>query len=210
MSGPTINNRQAIQRTLRKLLIVAVAMFGFGYALVPLYNVFCEITGIRFDSKASQVNIAQAQAMAVDKTRWITVEFTGNAMKGLPWEFHAVKNKVRIHPGQSLVVKYFARNRADEAIVGQAVPSVSPSRVSRYFKKTECFCFTQQKLAAGETKEMAVHFVIDPALPKEVDTITLSYAFFNADRVSASKYGGTAAPESHGHHGSHTNVATNY
>ncbi|HEC12863.1 MAG TPA: cytochrome c oxidase assembly protein [Acidiferrobacteraceae bacterium] len=199
----------ANQRTLRKLLLVAVAMFGFGYVLVPLYDVFCDVTGIRFNTQAKQENTAAAQGLVVDKTRWVTVEFTGNAMQGLPWEFYALKKKVRLHPGQTTVVKYFARNRADEAIVGQAVPSVAPPRATKHLKKAECFCFTQQRLAAGESKEMVVQFVIDPALPKEVDIITLSYAFFNADRVSANKYGGSAAPESHEHHGSHKKVTTN-
>ncbi|NOZ11678.1 MAG: cytochrome c oxidase assembly protein [Gammaproteobacteria bacterium] len=199
----------ANQRTLRKLLFVAVLMFGFGYALVPLYDVFCQITGIRFDTQANQVNSTGTQSITVDKTRWITVEFTGNTMSGLPWEFYALKKKLRLHPGQTMVVNYFARNRAAEAITGQAVPSVTPPRASKYLKKAECFCFTKQVLAAGEGKEMAVQFMVDPALPKGIDTITLSYAFFNTDRVSANKYGGSAVSEPPKQHGSHRQVTEN-
>ena len=198
------DHASANRRTLLKLGGVALAMFGFGYALVPLYNVFCDITGIRLNDNG-RVSAAQAAA-PVDTQRWITVEFTGNAMAGLPWGFRAVTHKLRLHPGQTAVATYYAANRSAETIVGQAVPSISPPRASRYFKKTECFCFSQQKLAAGQAREMVVRFSVDPKLPKEVKTITLSYAFFNTDKLSASRYGGVAAPMDaepgpHGHHG---------
>jgi len=193
----------ANRRTLLKLAGVALGMFGFGYALVPLYDVFCDITGIRLTDQGRAAAPAHA---AVDTSRWITVEFTGNAMAGLPWEFRAVTRKLRLHPGETAVATFYAVNRSPETIVGQAVPSVSPPRASRYFKKNECFCFTQQKLDAGERREMAVRFRVDPRLPKEVKTITLSYAFFNTDKLSASRYGGAAAPAGakhgpQGHHG---------
>lgn len=197
------DTQAANRRTLLKLAGVAAAMFGFGYALVPLYNVFCDITGIRL---TDQGRAAPAQAKApVDTRRWVSVEFTGNAMAGLPWEFRPVTRKLRVHPGQTAVAVYYAANRADEAVVGQAVPSISPPRASRYFKKTECFCFTRQRLAPHEGREMTVRFTVDAGLPKDVHTLTLSYAFFNTDKVSATRYGGRAAPggdhSRHAHNG---------
>ena len=177
------NNRRLVQ----KLAVVALAMFGFGFAMVPLYDIFCDITGI--NGKTGQVDAQTAAAGKVDKSRTVTVEFTGHASSGLPWEFRSLQKKIDVHPGQVVVVKYYARNVSDEAVIGQAIPSVTPGQAAEHFKKIECFCFTQQKLAPGEVKEMPVQFVINPELPREVRTITLSYAFFNADKASAKKYG---------------------
>jgi cytochrome c oxidase assembly protein subunit 11 len=184
---------RANRRTLGKLGVVAVAMFGFGYALVPLYNVFCDLTGIRFGEDAGRANQAQISG-EVDTSRVITVVFTGSVMKGLPWRFDSVQKKLQVHPGEVAEVKFLARNVASETIIGQAIPSVSPPRATAYFKKTECFCFSQQELKAGETKEMPVRFIVDTRLPREVETLTLSYAFFNTNKVSTNKYA-----ESRGH-----------
>ncbi len=177
---------RANRRLLIKLLLVAVGMFGFGYALVPLYTVFCEVTGL--NGKTGQRDAKAAQAAEVDTSRWVTVEFTGTVMGGLPWEFKPMKRKLRVHPGEPATVTYVARNTATEAIVGQAVPSVSPFRAASHFRKMECFCFSRQELKSGEVKEMSVRFIVDAELPREVKTVTLSYAFFNADRESAKKY----------------------
>ena len=164
---------------------VVVAMFGFGYALVPLYDLFCEITGIGGKTGVT----TEAQAGAVVEDRWVTVEFTGNAANGLAWEFRPMVPKVRVHPGAVNEVAYFARNLRDDTIVGQAIPSVTPSAAARYFKKTECFCFSNQTLVGGESKQMVLRFVVDTKLPQRINTITLSYAFFDtgqyADRSSA-------------------------
>ncbi len=183
------------RRTSWRLAAVAAGMFAFGYALVPLYDVICEVTGL--NGKTGRVE-ATARAV-VDESRWVTVEFTGQSMSGLPWDFQPLQKTMRVHPGQLSVAHYLARNTADEAITGQAVPSVAPSKAAANFRKVECFCFTQQTLKAGESKRMPVQFVVSPALPKEVTTVTLSYAFFNVDRVSALKFGGTPA----GSDGSH-------
>jgi len=194
------NDQRANRRVGLKLAGVAVGMFVFGYALVPLYDVICEVTGL--NGKTGRVEAMVSGT--VDESRWVTVEFTGNSMSGLPWEFRSLQKTLRVHPGEVAVAYYEARNMATEAITGQAVPSVAPNKAAAYFKKIECFCFSQQQLEAGEHKKMPVRFVVSTDLPKEVGTVTLSYAFFNADQLSAKKYGGSA-PEvaSHEHHTDH-------
>lgn len=184
MSARTASER-ANRRTAIKLGAVAVAMFLFGYALVPLYDVICQVTGLN-----GKTGRAQTASAGVDRSRTVTVEFVGQAQAGLPWEFRPMVRSVDVHPGEITTAKYYARNRADEAITGQAVPSVAPGRAAAQFKKIECFCFTQQTLKAGEAREMAVQFTVDPQLAPEVQTVTLSYTFFNTDRLSALKYGG--------------------
>ena len=184
-----------------KLFVVVILMFGFGYVLVPLYDVICDITGL--NGKTGRIEAGAARRENVDVNRWVTVEFTGSAMAGLPWEFRPIQNKLRVHPGETAVVKYYARNNSDETIVGQAVPSVTPSRAAARFNKIECFCFTKQELKGGEAREMPVRFVVDAGLPAEVTTITLSYAFFNIDKISAKKYSGNV--QSVVHDASHAN-----
>ncbi len=172
---------------MRKLFFVAVAMFGFGYALVPLYDVFCELTGINGKTKRGTIE----QAAKVDTSRWITVQFTGHTNSSLAWEFRPLQSKMRVHPGQVVVAKYIARNISGVLMTGQAIPSVSPSRAAKHFKKIECFCFTEQTLKVGEEKEMPVQFYVDTDVPEEVDTITLSYTFSKVNKApSTVKYGG--------------------
>lgn len=183
------------RRLATRLALVAVAMFGFGYLLVPLYDVMCDVLGL--NGKTS--GVASSAAHAVDLNREVTVEFTGNVAAGLPWQFEPLDRKLVVHPGEEHVARFRARNVADEQIVGQAVPSVTPGLAAKHMKKIECFCFTQQALAARDAHEMAVRFWIDPALPPDVHTLTLSYTFFNADAVSAKKYGGVAPVATHDH-----------
>lgn len=198
------NAQRANRRIGLKLAGVAVGMFVFGYALVPLYDVLCEVTGLNGKTGRAEATVSDR----IDRDRWVTVEFTGNSMSGLPWEFQPLQKSVRVHPGEVAVAYYEARNTVSEAITGQAVPSVAPSNAATHFKKIECFCFSQQQLKAGEHRKMPVRFVVSPDLPKEVGTVTLSYAFFNADQVSAKKYGGRA-PEAggHEHHSVHGHAA---
>lgn len=170
---------------MRKLFLVAVVMFGFGYALVPLYNVFCDITGI--NGKTKRGTLAEAK---VDKSRWVTVEFTGLAESKLPWEFRPLQYKVKVHPGQVALANYVAHNLSDKAITARAVPSVTPSRAAGHFRKIECFCFSEQVLKPGEQKNMPVRFYVDADVPEEVDTITLSYTFFNLNKKTKSEDGG--------------------
>lgn len=179
-------SRQA-RGTLKKLALLTVAMFGFGFALVPLYNVFCQITGL--NGKTGRIDAGAAESVQVDRSRVVTIEFTSQVNSGLPWEFRPVIKKMQVHPGEVVTTHYYARNLADEAVVGQAVPSVSPGLAAESFKKLECFCFTRQELKPREEKRMPVRYVVQPDLPKDIRTITLSYAFFNADRQSAKKYG---------------------
>jgi len=187
-----------------KLTGVAVGMFVFGYALVPLYDVICDVTGLNGKTGRAEAMVSNK----VDRDRWVTVVFTGNSMGGLPWQFQSLQKSMRVRPGEVAVAYYEARNTADETITGQAVPSVAPNKAAAHFKKIECFCFSQQQLKAGERKKMPVQFVVSTDLPKEVGTVTLSYAFFNADQVSARKYGGNASDVAgHEHHSAHGQAA---
>ncbi len=163
------------KKIIRNLLFVVVGMFGFGFALVPLYDVFCDITGLNGKTN----NEAYVSTTAhVDTSREIRVEFLANLNTDMPWEFEPVEKSVVVHPGVATKVTYIARNNTDKDIIGQAIPSVAPGLAAAYFKKTECFCFTEQVLKAGEVKEMPVVFIVDPAVDKDVNEITLSYTFF--------------------------------
>lgn len=194
---------KAHRRIVLKLTLLTLGMFGFGFALAPLYDLFCQVTGA--NGKTGRLEVAAVPA-TVDKNRMVTVEFTGHASTGLPWEFRPLQKKISVHPGETVVVRYYVRNNTDEEITGQAIPSVSPGRAAGQFKKIECFCFTKQKLLPREAREMPVQFVVMPNLPPEVQTITLSYSFFNTDRVSARKYGGDGESPAHDHHAHvHTN-----
>ncbi len=170
--------RKATRGLVARLTLVAVGMFGFGFALVPLYDVFCDLTGI--NGKTGRVDQASAEATQVDESRWVTVEFVANVSSGLPWTFRPEERRIRVHPGEVAETVFFARNATSVDGVGQAVPSVAPSLAAKYFSKTECFCFSQQPLNAGELKEMPVKFIVDPRLPKDITTITLAYTFFES------------------------------
>ncbi len=176
---------QANKRLAAKLFLLTVAMFGFGYALVPLYRVFCELTGL--NGVTGRADAQAVQASQIDTSRWVTVEFTGQAMGSLPWEFRPLQAKIRVHPGDTAMVKYYARNMSDRAIVGRAVPSVAPNKAAPHFKKVECFCFSEQELKAGESQEMPVTFLVERDLPKDVNTLTLSYAFYYLDKPKAAR-----------------------
>ncbi|MBI4206812.1 MAG: cytochrome c oxidase assembly protein [Betaproteobacteria bacterium] len=162
--------------TLRKLVIIACAMFGFGFALVPFYKKICEVTGINNVLKADAVTNTQ-----VDAARWLTVEFDANLRNDLPWTFAPLEKSVRFHPGELVRVTFEVRNNSNRAVTGQAIPSYGPQLAGRYFKKLDCFCFTQQTLAPGEVKRMPVVFVIEKDLPQDVNTVTLSYTFFEVE-----------------------------
>lgn len=159
---------------LRKLLIIALAMFGFGFALVPLYEKFCEVSGIRNILRPDHLPARNTQ---VDTSRTVTVELDSNTHK-LPWTFRAIEGYVDVNPGALQTVVYEVRNNLDRPVTGQAIPSYSPQLAATYFKKLQCFCFEQQTLAAGEVRQMPITFVVDPGLPKDVGTITLSFTFF--------------------------------
>jgi cytochrome c oxidase assembly protein subunit 11 len=171
------------RRMLGKLLVVAAAMFGFGYALVPLYRAICDALGINVLAVAEQriaggdwaVPKVQANSQ-IDTTRTITVEFDANA-RG-PWDFKPAQRSIQVHPGELATVMYEFRNIQNRTMVAQAIPSYAPSQASAHFKKLECFCFTEHTLAPGQAKRWPVAFVVDSRLPRDVTTITLSYTFF--------------------------------
>ncbi len=171
------------RRMLGKLLVVAVAMFGFGYALVPMYRSICEALGINVlslsDQRTASGSWTGRQAPAntqVDLSRTITVEFDANS-RG-PWDFKPAQRSLQVHPGEVTTVMYEFRNVQNRAMSAQAIPSYAPHQASPHFNKLECFCFSEYTLAPGESKRWPVVFVIDPKLPRDVTTITLSYTFF--------------------------------
>lgn len=172
------SRKGANRRLALKLLGITALMFGFGYALVPLYNVFCEVTGL--NGKTGELSAAEAAAMQPDLSREVTVEFVTSVSAGLPWQFSGPAKKVVVHPGVVTAVEFEILNAGGRDMVGQAIPSVAPSTAARYFSKTECFCFTNQALEAGIKKRMPVRFVVDPKLPADVQTVTLGYTFFEA------------------------------
>jgi cytochrome c oxidase assembly protein subunit 11 len=174
-----MKKERANRRMMVRLSIFAVAMFGFGFALVPFYEKICEVTGINNLIRPA----AAVENTQVDKSRWITLEFDSNS-HGLEWDFRPVQRSVRVHPGEMIQIEYEVKNNGDKAIVGQAIPSYGPKHAAPFVKKLECFCFRQQPLQAGEAKRMPVQFVIDSTVPADLSTITLSYTFFEVKGAS--------------------------
>jgi cytochrome c oxidase assembly protein subunit 11 len=166
------------RRMLGKLALIALLMFGFGYALVPMYRAICDALGINVLSVAEQRIAGRGvdTNTQVDTSRTITVEFDANA-RG-PWDFKPAQRSVQVHPGELTTVMYEFRNMQNRTMAAQAIPSYAPGQATPHFNKLECFCFNEYTLAPGESKQWPVVFVIDPRLPKDVTTITLSYTFF--------------------------------
>ncbi len=169
-------------------MLLVVGMFAFGFALVPLYDVICDITGL--NGKSSKLLEASTGGMGVvDEDREITVYFTGSVAAGLGWEFRPVVSKMVVNPGREYSTEFYAENELNADITGNAVPSVAPNQAAKYFLKTECFCFTEQTLLAGERRDMPVRFVVDPALPRDIDSVALAYTFYKtADGAVAASY----------------------
>jgi cytochrome c oxidase assembly protein subunit 11 len=189
MSTETVQRKT--RGALLKMVAVALGAFAFSFALVPLYRIACEkVFGIRLERGAAE-GVAQASSKAA---RMVTVQFDGGVNSKLPWDFQPGQLSMQVRVGEPAETMYFARNMSDRAVVGSAVPSVAPARASGYFNKTECFCFTAQTLQAGEAREMPVRFIVDPSLPDDVKTITLSYTFFRNDGLTAK----VAAAPAHG------------
>lgn len=165
------NNRVLVT----KLVVIVAAMFGFGYLLVPFYEKICQVTGLRDIDRADEVVNTQ-----VDGSRVVKIEFDTN-LRNLPWQFRALQLESDVHPGQVTQAMFEVVNMTDRPITGQAIPSYGPQQAALYFKKLDCFCFARQTLQPGEKRDMPVVFVVDPALPKDVNTITLSYTFFEVE-----------------------------
>jgi cytochrome c oxidase assembly protein subunit 11 len=179
---PAAADRSFNRSMLFKLVVVAFMMFGFGFALVPMYRAICQITGIN-NLVQRDTTAREAKNTQVDMSRTISIELDANA-RG-PLGFKPEQNSIDVHPGEVMTVMYQVSNRQGRMVEAQAIPSYAPKQATEYFKKIECFCFTQQKLAANETRLLPVVFVIDPKLPKDVKTITLSYTFFELNAPAA-------------------------
>ena len=174
----------ASKKTFRTIVLVSAGSFVFAFSMVPLYRIACEkVFGIKLEQGAA--GEARLAGIEEDATRTVTIEFDCTVNSKLPWAFAPQQLTMQVHPGRMYEASYIARNTSDHAIVGNAAPSVAPSVASTYFNKTECFCFTEQLLQAGEERAMPVRFVVDPALPDYVTTITLSYTFFGNDAATA-------------------------
>jgi cytochrome c oxidase assembly protein subunit 11 len=166
-----------------KLLGIAAGAFAFGFALVPLYSVMCEVTG--FGNQKRLLEVAKATE-APDLARTVTVDFVAELPSVGSWEFRPVVKTMRVHPGQLYETTFFAHNLTGKDTIAQAVPNIAPGTAAAYFRKTECFCFTPQKFARDEQRVMPVRFIVDPALPSYLDRVTLSYVFYdNSTRVGA-------------------------
>lgn len=170
-------NNTGTGKLVAKLAVTVVAMFGFGFAMVPLYDVFCEWTGL--NGKTGGRVAYEVATAEVDEQRTVVVQFAATNNSNMSWEFHPMQNSIEVHPGELNEVRFFARNPTDARVIGQAVPSVSPFEGADFLHKTECFCFTQQVLDAGQGIEMPVRFFVDKALPKDVHKLTLSYTLFD-------------------------------
>jgi cytochrome c oxidase assembly protein subunit 11 len=170
-----LENRKLNRTMLGKLLVIALIMFGFGYAMVPLYKQICELTGVNILTP-KDISITEISNSQIDRSREITVEFDANTQG--PWRFRPTVSSMKVHPGEMTQVVYEVVNKQSYKMEAQAIPSYAPQQASAYFKKMECFCFKQQTLEANEARQMPVVFYIDPSIPKDVKTITLSYTFF--------------------------------
>jgi len=159
-----------------KLGVVALGAFGFGFALVPLYNVLCAVTGY---GDRSELIRAAAAPTTVDAARLVTVEFIANLPSVGSWNFKPEVRTMQVHPGRLYEAKFLAGNLTGQPTWAQAVPDISPSKATAFFRKTDCFCFTPQHFEVNESRDMSVRFFVDPQLPRQVDHITLSYTFYD-------------------------------
>lgn len=183
MSGKGTSGEIGTRSLAVRLMLIAVCMFGFGYLLVPLYDVFCEITGLGGRTNELPATVAAAP----DESRSIDLEFVTTVNQSAPWSFRPSKDGMTVHPGGLYEATFIATNLVGRETVAQAVPSVVPSVAAEYFKKLDCFCFTTQAFEANETRELMVRFIVERELPDYVDTITLSYTLFDTGRGEAPK-----------------------
>ncbi len=186
--------QKKIYRTTLIFGVVVVGMFGFAFALVPLYNLICDVTGINsLFTQEKRVRI-DADDIQIDTSRLIKLEFDATINGNLDWEFKPSLRSASVHPGQKMKTTYLLKNNTDQVITTQSIPGVTPWQATEFIKKVECFCFTTQTLQPGEAKEMGLTYVIDPQLPEQYTTVTLSYTIMNLDRDSVIK-GGQQGPQ---------------
>ncbi len=176
-------------KTAKMLLLAVVGMFGFGFAMVPLYSLICDVTGINSagSSSSGRMTVEEAMFGGVDKSRMVTVEFDVTLNAGLPWKVSPAVKSMQVHPGKPYEVMFTAENLTDQELVTQAVPGITPWQATEHFNKVECFCFSQQTLKPNEIKQMPLRFVVDRRLPDKYNTVTLSYTFMDTDRSKAYK-----------------------
>lgn len=173
----TTKAKKSNARLVWTILLITVGMFGFGFAMVPLYNAFCELTGL--NGKVRTEAAAETAGYVPNESREVTLEFITSLNQNMPLAFRAEKTKIKVQPGRYYTVKFYAENLTDKKLVGQAIPSIAPGFATQYLKKTECFCFSEQEFEPHKAREMPVRFVVDPALPETVKDMTLSYTFFD-------------------------------
>ena len=171
--------QQRNRQFLKRALVVCGSMFLFGFACVPIYRIACDHGYLGGRLRNTPDSVAKVASYTADESRWVTVQFVANVNSALSWQFAPEQVSMRVHPGALNEAWFDATNDAPQAIVGNAVPSVAPNTASLYFNKTECFCFTEQTLKAGESRRMPVRFVVDPKLPADIKQLTLSYTFYN-------------------------------
>jgi cytochrome c oxidase assembly protein subunit 11 len=178
MIEPPVDSRGRRRRQTRLLALLAVGMFGFGFALVPLYGLLCKVTGIQQGGLNAAARPGQVGPRAVDTSdRVITVKFDGTVHPDLPWDFSPVQRSLDVRLGQTYEVHFVAGNRSSRQVSGQAIPTVAPWQATDFFSKLECFCFRQQTLEGGERVEMPLRFTVSPDLPANINSLTLSYSF---------------------------------
>ena len=173
--------KKANRKLTWQLCLFAAGSLAFGFALVPLYNVLCEVTGYGDRSKLVE---AASIVEAPDETRTVTIELISTAPTFGNWEFRPESSQIQVHPGRLYVAKFYARNLREQAVTAQAVPSIAPLQATQYFRKTECFCFTPQPFAGGQARELTVRFIVDPQLPATIDRLTLGYAMYDSQDSS--------------------------
>ncbi|MFN3578873.1 MAG: cytochrome c oxidase assembly protein [Pseudomonas sp.] len=173
------------KRLVGRLGLLVVGMFGFGFLLVPIYDVMCEAFGINGKTSGSAYT---GSAGVIDENRSVRVQFISTNADGMVWSFGPEANELILHPGETREMNFIAHNPTNKPMIAQAIPSVAPSKAAAYFHKTECFCFTQQVLQPGETVEMPVRFIVDPGLPREVQRLTLSYTIFDVTERLAESF----------------------
>ena len=175
-----------IRKTVKNLIGITIGMFAFGFVLVPLYDVFCEITGL--NGKITGPSFLSEESKAITEQRELLVQFMTHNNESMPWEFDSEKSQMRVLTGNQYEAMFVFHNKTSKPMVGQVIPSVSPGRGAEYFHKTECFCFEQQLLQAGERIELPVRFIVDPSLPKEIGSLSLGYTLFDiTDKIDINR-----------------------
>jgi cytochrome c oxidase assembly protein subunit 11 len=174
-----LSKNEANRKLTRGLWLFAAGSFGFGFALVPLYDVLCDVTGYGDRSRLLE---ASAAIETPDDQRSVTIELVSNTSAFGDWEFRPVNGDLKVHPGRLYEAKFYAKNLRTQPVTGQAIPSIAPMQATQYFQKTECFCFTPQRFDASQTRELTVRFIVDPKLPVTIDRVTLAYSMYTTDQ----------------------------